>query len=361
MDPAALIPDALEIPAPVWLLEFLGALTLVIHLIFINVVLGGALISLFNRLRCPEETRMDSVPGSMAKKIPTVLAMAITFGVAPLLFVQVLYGHFFYTNSILMGIYWILIIPFLIVAYFSFYYHSVKFDLKRGASVFALSLGVAILLYIAFMFENNVTMMLQPDKWTAYFDHRGGTILNLSDPAIYPRYIHFLTASLAVASLFIALVWNFRKNRGVAGADEKVKTYLRLFGFATMFQIVVGFWFLIALPKNVMMTFMGQNMAATVSLALGILLAMAAIMTAMMNRVWLTSIITVLTVAVMIMNRIFVRDAYFEPYFSADQLEVVPQYQIMTIFLVIFVIGLGVIGYMIKLWLDSVKNEEVGA
>ena len=361
MDPAALIPSALEIPAPVWFLEFLGGLTLVIHLIFINVVLGGALISLFDRLRHPDVERLGSVPGSISKKIPTVLAMAITFGVAPLLFVQVLYGHFFYTNSILMGIFWILIIPFLIIAYYSFYYHSVKFDLKRGASIFALSLGVAILLYIAFMFENNVTMMLQPEKWTAYFNHRNGTTLNWSDPALYPRYIHFLTASLAVASLFIALLWNFRKSRGVEGADEKIKTYLRLFGFATMFQIVVGFWFLIALPKDVMMTFMGQNMAATVSLALGILLAMAAIMTAMMNRVWMTVSVTVLTVAVMVINRIFVRNAYFKPYFTSDQLEVVPQYQVMTIFLVIFVIGLGVVAYMVKLWLDSVKNEEVGA
>ncbi len=48
--------------------------------------------------------------------LPLVIAFAVNFGVAPLLFLQVLYGHFIYTSSILMGIFWISIIPALIIA-----------------------------------------------------------------------------------------------------------------------------------------------------------------------------------------------------------------------------------------------------
>ena len=43
MDPAMLIPTAEVLPAPWWILEFLGMLTLTLHLLMINVVLGDGL------------------------------------------------------------------------------------------------------------------------------------------------------------------------------------------------------------------------------------------------------------------------------------------------------------------------------
>jgi len=50
-------------------------------------------------------------------KIPSTFALGVTFGIAPLLFVQVLYGNLIYSSSILMGVFWLLIIPFIIIAY----------------------------------------------------------------------------------------------------------------------------------------------------------------------------------------------------------------------------------------------------
>jgi len=42
-------------------------------------------------------------------------------GVAPLLFLQVLYGRLFFTSSILMAGFWLAVVPLLIVAYYCAY------------------------------------------------------------------------------------------------------------------------------------------------------------------------------------------------------------------------------------------------
>ena len=358
MDPAGLIPTPDTIPAPWGLFEFLGIFTLILHLLFINVVLGGSLISLFSRLRQPDRPLETSLPGALARKIPTILAMAITFGVAPLLFVQVLYGHFFYTNSVLMGFYWIMIIPLLVIAYYGAYIHARKYESARGVSLFFLALTSVILLVIAFIFENNVTMMVQPGRWPAYFDNRGGTTLNLSDPVLWPRYLHFVTASVAVAGLFSAVLRAFRRRRGIDEADDRVKSGLKIFSVATMIQVVIGFWFLLALPKPVMMKFMGQDLLHTVMLFIGIVLAVAAIMTSTLGRLIPTLIILAAVLPVMVVMRSFVRTAYLEPYFKVESLELVPQYDVMLLFIAVLVIGVVIVGYMLKAAYDAVGRKE---
>ena len=358
MEPAGLIPTPETIPAPWGLLEFLGVFTLIIHLLFINIVLGSSLLSLFTRLRKPGLTLDTSVPGALARKITTFLALAITFGVAPLLFVQVLYGHFFYTSSVLMGVYWIMVIPLLLIAYYGAYIHARKFDSARGLSLFFLSLSSLILLVIAFIYENNISMMTQPEKWLEYFGNRDGTILNLGDPVLWPRYLHFITASVAVGGIFSALIWSFRMRRGAENGEDHVKSGLKLFSVATMIQVVIGFWFLLALPKVIMMKFMGQNMLYTVMLVLGIVLALAAIISSTMGRLAATAILLVSTVAVMVILRTFLRTSYLESYFRVESLELVPQYDVLFLFLAVFVIGLAVVGYMLKLASNAASGKE---
>ena len=47
--------------------------------------------------------------------------------------------------------------------------------------------------------------------------------------------------------------------------------------YATMAQFVVGLWFLVSLPRDLRMLFMGDNPLATTLLLVGILAAFAAI------------------------------------------------------------------------------------
>ncbi len=351
MDWNNLIPTPDTIPAPWAVFEFLDILTFIIHILLVNIVVGGSLITLYVRFFGKDEPINSSLHGALVTKIPTLFALGVTFGVAPLLFVQVLYGHLIYTSSVLMALFWILVIPDLIIGYYGAYIHRIKFMTSPGLSKAALLVTTLIVLYIAFMFTNNMTLMLDPSKWIAYFENGNGTILNLTDPTLFPRYFHFITASIAIAGLFSAIVWRFRVKDQTR--FEKIKKGLRIFSIATMFQLLIGSWLLLSLPRPIMMLFMGKNMLNTGILTIAIILALLVIMTSIKGKLWPTVTLLVSLVVTMSIGRALVRSAYLEQFFSVDQLTMTPQYGLLFVFLITFIIGLLIIWYMIKLALTA--------
>lgn len=117
MNPAALIPPADSIPVHwAWLEGFL-LLTFGFHLLFMNSVVGSAVIATVRAVTRPQ----DPAPTLLGKALPSLLALTINFGVAPLLFAQVLYGGFLYTSSVIMAVYWLGLIFVLIAAYYLLY------------------------------------------------------------------------------------------------------------------------------------------------------------------------------------------------------------------------------------------------
>jgi len=122
MDPASLVPTPDAIPVPWGFFEFLLILTFFAHILLMNAMIGTAFIAMVREIRTP----LTAPPPcrDIAGKLPYTIAFAVNFGVAPLLFLQVLYGHFMYTSSILMAAYWLSIIGMLILAYYSAYLRS---------------------------------------------------------------------------------------------------------------------------------------------------------------------------------------------------------------------------------------------
>lgn len=121
MNALSLIPIPDIIPAPAWIFLVLDILLFGLHILLINTALGSMLILLFQSLKRNEAFHQTLNRDGIVGKIPTLFALGINFGVAPLLFMQVIYGHLFYTSSVLMATYWILIIPSLISAYYGVY------------------------------------------------------------------------------------------------------------------------------------------------------------------------------------------------------------------------------------------------
>ncbi|GAB4375695.1 MAG: hypothetical protein Kow0042_21350 [Calditrichia bacterium] len=357
MDPTKLIPTPDVIPAPSWLFLLLGLLTFLLHILVINVALGGSLITLFSRLKSESSLERD-LHGAIASKLPVTFALGINLGVAPLLFLQVIYGHLFYTSSVLLAVYWILVIPLLIIAYYGAYVHIRNYDSHKVLSRVALAITSVILLYIGFIYVNNMTLMAQPEKWNAYFANRGGTFLNTAEPTLIPRYLHFVVASIAVAGLFSAIVWNFRKKKHPDLAPQKIKSGLQIFAIATAVQMAVGFWFLLSLPRDIMLQFMGQNLTATIFLFLGMVLAVVALIGGFLNKLSLALIHLLATIIVMVILRAYLRSMYLRDSFHLGQLEMRPQYGVMILFFIVLVIGLIIVGYMVK---TAVKSEKEGA
>ncbi len=99
-------------------------LTLVVHVFLMAYVLAGSLwlswVTLF--------PGSDSIPRTkqplariLRDWMPFALSGAITAGVAPLLFVQILYRQQFYSANLLLGWRWMVVIPVLVSAFYLLY------------------------------------------------------------------------------------------------------------------------------------------------------------------------------------------------------------------------------------------------
>lgn len=346
MDVAALIPSADTIPVPWGWFQFLLLLTFFLHLLFMNAMLGSAVIALVEELRRPE------APAPLARdlggKLPFLIAFAVNLGVAPLLFLQVLYGQFLYTSSVLMAAFWLGIVGLLILAYGCAYFHSLRFDYLGSKRSLVLGLTIILLLGIGFVFSNNMTLMLRPEFWTGYFEHRGGTLLNLADPTLLPRWLHFMTASVAVGGLFVALTAH-RKRTTEPSAAARMTCGMRWFSYATMVQIGIGVIFLFTLPASIRQLFLGGSILHTGLLLAGVCAALVALGLGLAGRVWPTVVAAGTTVAIMVVMRDLVRRAFLAPYFSPADLTVVPQYSPLVVFGISLAAGVACIVYMLIL------------
>jgi hypothetical protein len=346
MNPADLIPVPDAIPVPWGWFQILLTVTFVLHLVFMNAMLGGAIIAFAGGLRgrAGEATARD-----VSTKLPFSVAFAVNAGVAPLLFLQVLYGHFVYSSSILMGRWWLSIIGLLIVAYYAVYAYRDRFDRGAGVRQGLMGLAMVLLLFIGFLFTNNWTLAVSPERWTAYFDAPGGTLLNLSEPTLWPRYLHMVAGSVAVAGLLLALFARRRAARGDTASAPRVAEGMAWFSWATLLQVGLGSWWLMALDRDVMKLFMGGSPLASALLGIGLLLTAVALVFGFRRQVAPAAVTTVVLLLVMAVMREIVRAGDLAPYFRPGQLEVRPEVSPLILFLVVFVIGIGTVAHMLRL------------
>ncbi|MBN2670810.1 MAG: hypothetical protein JXX29_04015 [Deltaproteobacteria bacterium] len=353
MNTQSLIPTPDTIPAPWWIFFGLGLVMFLLHILIINTLVGSSLIIAAKRLFGRNADLESTLTENLAVKTMTLFSFGINSGVAALLFLQVIYGHFMYASSVLMAVYWILVIPLLIIAYYGGYIYIRKHQHSprlAGASIIVTAL---ILLYIAFAFVNNLSLMAAPHYWRAYFDNRGGTILNTSDPTLLPRYLHFAVASISVAGLFLAWIHDRNAKRTsenkASAAPIGVRTGLRIFAVSTLIQAAVGVWYLLALPKPIMMSFMGKSVVSTAILSVGILLFLGAVFMAFKGKLKATLLHFLPLMLVMVIHRANLRSLQLEEYFSLTSLEEKAQYDVLALFLLVLLLGIAAIIYMIRL------------
>jgi len=342
--------DPNPLPAPYWLFKTLLLVTFTLHIIAMNFMLGGAFLAVVARFTSKGKEFRNRIFLDLAKKIPVFLAATITIGIAPLLFVQAIYGQYFYTSTILIAWPWFLLLVLLVFAYYGFYYVTYNGQRRPGPAGIVLLVSLALVLVIAFIQSTNVTLMQTPSHWAAkYFASPTGWSNNLSDPTLIPRYLHFVTSAIAVGGILLVLLALARWNK-----DREYASYLFQYGgksfmYATMAQFIIGAWFLISIPRNFRMIFMGDSPLASVLFLVGLLATVAAIFL-MSNAIRKQNIkvaaygvsgLLAVVMITMILMRDILRDAYLEPYFHPHQFAVKTQWAVLPVFLLLFIAGVG--------------------
>jgi hypothetical protein len=345
--------DPAPLPAPAWLFHLLLVLTFFIHVLFMNVTLGGTVIAALHGLLA----KSGDAPGRRLGRLlvgflPTSISFTITTGVAPLLFIQVLYAQFFYPATILVGWIWLGLLVLLLAGYFCVYLYKYS----AGAGGIAAWQAVSGLCFLAIASIQTLVNVLQltPSRWIAVAT--GGQPI-CADPTMFPRLLHFILGSVAVAGLFLAVLAVEKEHR----RPDSLNRWLAQQGvrwalIATALQVVDGFWFLFVLPRSVQAAVMGGQASETtlfvsgISLGLLTLILLSRIVNPIRER-WLMRIATVglvLTLFSMVMLRDAVRGLYLAPLIRLRELPTRTQVDVLILFLVVFVLGLATVGWMVR-------------
>lgn len=346
MNPATLIPTPDTLTANWGWFQFLLMLTFPLHLFAMNAMLGATLTALASHLMPGRAHR--ELSHELAKALPFLVAFTVNLGVAPLLFVNVIYGHLLYSSTVLMGLYWLAVIPVIIIAYYLAYIYDFGFRKLGNLGPFAAIIFLALVMAVGFIFTNNMTMMISPSVWSRWFETPGGTLLNLADPTLVARYLHMITGSLAVGSILTALYARVALKGDPEVSEAGQKLGMRLFTWLTMLQIPVGVWFLLTLPQETMKRFMGGDALSTALIALGILLAISTLAAGFKRMVVPAVCVTLPLVYVMSFMRDSVRTSYLAPYLDMTKVPVNVQWSPLVLFLVSLVAGLAIIFWMLS-------------
>ncbi|OBQ46329.1 hypothetical protein [Halodesulfovibrio spirochaetisodalis] len=352
MQAAALIPAPDALPVAAGWLEGLLILTFALHILLINTVLGGAVVCSVRSVVSKNSLAVTY----MSKALPSLFAFAVNLGVAPLLFIQALYGQYLYTSSVLMAAYWLSVIFLAIIAYYALYVFTGRYGTHTKFS-FSIFISMAALLCVGLIMTNNMTLMLRPDVWSAYFASPDGTLLNFDDPTVPMRYLHVVVASIAVGGLVLAVIARYRmrgESKEMAFREEQLG--ITIFFCGTLVQLVVGLALLFSLPEPVRALFVGGSEFYTGAFLIGMAFVAMLLFQAATRRLTGTIVMLVGTVLVMAGMRALVRKAMLDPYGGVAAIPVQPEYSPFIMFIIALMLGLVAIGYMIKLAMRS--SEE---
>lgn len=179
----SLFPFGLPFPTAFYLVLYV--LTFALHQAFMHYVLAGsfyiAWCNLFpvndntpnvGRIANPSYRTEQPLCRCLRDWMPFVLSAAITAGVAPLLFIQIVYPTAFYTANLLLSWRWMIVIPVLIVAFYLLY--LVKSKRYAGwSSAVRTALAVVIaccFLFVGFCWTANHLISMDAAAWPAIYE-----------------------------------------------------------------------------------------------------------------------------------------------------------------------------------------------
>ncbi len=346
--------DPVPWPAPPIVFWILLMITSTLHVIAMNAVLGGSIIAVVSRWAArsgnPHQARLAALIG---KAMPVSIAAAVTFGVAALLFLQVLYGRAFFSSSVLMARYWMAVIPLVIAAYYAAY--AIARRPERKGVALAIVCAVA-LVAVAFILSNNMGLMLRVEALPGLFarDARG-VHLNVADRTMVPRYLHVLFGALGTAGVLVSVFALAFRKRDPAFASWMILCGAAWFAAATVLNFPVGLWWMGMLPTDTLEQLLGGNVTAAVLLAAGlvsILVTMALLAVASQAHEpagWVAAAAAGLAVGLvtMLLTRDFVRDEALRNAGLTPPAWIVPQWDLMSLFAVLLVAAAATVTWMI--------------
>jgi len=157
--------------ATAWYLTWY-VITLTIHVIFMNYVLGGmAYLVVADWAPAASRSQPRPIYDLLRDWLPFMLGAAITAGVAPLLFVQILYQHRFYTANLLLFHRWMSILPALMIGFYLLYFFKSNLASRFPLVVRWLAGGIALICFAftGWSWTENHLLSLAQSAWVEHY------------------------------------------------------------------------------------------------------------------------------------------------------------------------------------------------
>jgi hypothetical protein len=357
--------DPIPLPAPIWLFKLLHIVTLLLHFAAMQMLVGGLLIAVLLNL-FGRSISASNAAAAIGRRLPIVMTYVINLGVPPLLFAQVLYGRAIYTSSVMIGARWIAVIPALILAYWLLYRFAA--GLEAGRRVWWVGLVAwGIIGAIAQLYSTNMTLMLRPEAWQSMYSASSlGTHLPVGDATTLPRFLFMLISGFVAAGLWMIYLGG---RKSFSAADGKFLSALggRIAAIAAIVQVVAAVAVYRTQPAiveaglNDHLLYKIAGLGWLALTALVFLFAAFAAFTKPINPIssWLAVPMGVLPIALMTIYRDGIRDlTLFSKGYDVWARVVVTNWSVVAIFLVVFVAGLGVVGWLISVAARATRVME---
>ena len=317
MDLISSIPDYpnLPLPAPVWLLETGLVISLFFHLLPMNIALGGGFYSAFLMLFCKKDPHLSRFAKTLAGSLPIFTSIAITLGLLPLILMQLLYGSLFYKSSIELEVPWLSVIVSILIAYSLLYIYRFEETKLSKLSPWILIAANVLILSIAAIFTENMIHMMPG-----------------ADAQLIPRTLHFIVSGFAVTGLAATCFGLYYHKSDPAYSKTLIQSGSLVFLVITFLQIFVGAWFLLSIPRETMLNFMGRDLIGSIGFMGSMLFMVFALIAALFAAfkasplaTWLMNIFSGILIFLMVLMRHALRKYLIVDLIDPSQLNVTNQ------------------------------------
>ncbi|MDH3889793.1 MAG: hypothetical protein OEV49_01815 [candidate division Zixibacteria bacterium] len=334
------LPDYNFLSVPLWLITALHLLTLTAHFVAMNFVFGGTMVLLFSRL---ENKWQQAEIRKYVKLLPSVMAATVTLGVAPLLFLQLVYGRVVYSAAIVSGWFFLFVVVAAMIAYYLLYGASFAADKPDRGFGRYLWPALVTLAYVSFAYSSIFSLAERPELIEMMYaqDQSGGAI-NPDIGAYLFRWLHMILGAITVGGFFVGMIG--RNN------DAVFQIARRAFLYGMVAAMAVGLVYLFTLGEYILALMRSVGIWA---LTVSIFLSLGSMHFFFKKKFLPAGLMLFVSMFGMVATRHVLRLIRLDGVFDPSTIPVDPQWSVFAIFLVCFVLAIVLITYMLRLFFSD--------
>lgn len=374
MDPSELIaPESpLGLPAPFWFLVSLKVIGFTMHSVPMNLWYAGILVAMLARIsRNPYAVHWSA---RLMRQMPVIVALGVNFGIVPLLFLQVAYYRAFYPATVLTAWPWLSIIALLVVAYYGVYIYvgGLRDDTHVGHFRKAFGwLSAITFVFIGFLFANGLSLMTNVVGWPKIWASNQaagavlGTALNTGDPSLLPRWLMMFGLALTTAAAYATVdAGLFARTEPTDYRSWVARFSLGLYSLGMLWFAAAGTWYVFGTWQPEVRQTMLQPpllfLTATTALSPGLTWLILAWGRQEVRRGTAFAVGSgqLIVLALNAVSRQIVQNLELSPYLQVGTERVNLQLTPMVIFLTLFLLGIGAIGWMVKKIVEAEVSDQ---